>query len=160
MLKTGQLDVARFDSEADDAYAAAAAAALAKGGNNKGSKCDAPASEQDPQGENCAAPSAVAAGPSAFALLRRAAYLLYLFSAAIVTAVLALVSESFRSPYWYRMLACAISRAGAAFIKWGQWASARPDIFPVRTYFGVLGGLGCIGSIPPPPPGQSFKNKT
>ncbi len=69
-------------------------------------------------------------GPSRLALLRRGLYLLYLFSAAILTAFLALISERFRSPYWYRMITCAISRAGAAFIKWGQWASARPDIFP------------------------------
>ena len=68
--------------------------------------------------------------PSRFALVRRGLYLLYLFSAAILTALLALVSERFRSPYWYRMITCAISQAGAAFIKWGQWASARPDIFP------------------------------
>ncbi len=69
-------------------------------------------------------------GPSQLALWRRAMYLLYFFSAAIFTALLAFVSERFRSPYWYRMITCAISRAGAAFIKWGQWASARPDIFP------------------------------
>jgi len=69
-------------------------------------------------------------GPSRLALWRRGLYLLYLFSAAILTAFLALISERFRNPYWYRMITCAISRAGAAFIKWGQWASARPDIFP------------------------------
>lgn len=68
--------------------------------------------------------------PSRLALVRRGLYLLYLFSAAIFTAFLALISERFRNPYWYRMITCAISRAGAAFIKWGQWASARPDIFP------------------------------
>jgi hypothetical protein len=138
MLKTGQLDVARFDSEADDAYAKAAAAAKGAKG-----KCEAASGEQQQGGQQqqqqqqqCAAPPAAPGGPSTLALLRRAIYLLYLFSAAIVTAALAWASESFRNPYWYRMLACAISRAGAAFIKWGQWASARPDIFPVRFVLG------------------------
>lgn len=120
MLKKGQLDVARFDSEEDDAYARAAAAAAPAGQG---------ASDQQ---QTCGTAAPKPPGPSRLALARRAIYLLYLFSAAIITAVLALLSESFRSPYWYRMLACAISRAGAAFIKWGQWASARPDIFPVR----------------------------
>ena len=71
-------------------------------------------------------------GPSRLALIRRGLFLLYLFSAAIFTAFFAYLSTSFRSPYWYRMITCAISRSGAAFIKWGQWASTRPDIFPVR----------------------------
>lgn len=127
MLKTGQLDVARFDSEADDAYAKAAATAKGDEGT-----CEAASGQQQQQQQQCAAPPAGAGGPSTLAILRRAIYLLYLFSAAIVTAALAWASESFRNPYWFRMLACAISRAGAAFIKWGQWASARPDIFPVR----------------------------
>ncbi len=136
--------MARFDSEADNNKG--------KGkGAGKGKECGPTTTtaeqQQQQQGECGAAPVKEPLGPSNFALLRRALYLLYLFSAAIVTAALAAVSESFRSPYWYRMLACAISRAGAAFIKWGQWASARPDIFPVRCLFGVafFGFFGGVG---------------
>jgi hypothetical protein len=140
MLKRGQLDVARFDSEEDDAYARAAAAALGKGSGDGGQP-----QPQQGNGHCAAPPSAGTDGPSRLALLRRALYLLYLFSAAIVTAALACISESFRSPYWYRMLACAISRAGAAFIKWGQWASARPDIFPVRLFVWLVGRMGWDG---------------
>lgn len=70
--------------------------------------------------------------PSTFQMLRRAIYLLYIFSPMIVTALLAMIIGGFRSPYWYRIIACAVSSSGAAFIKWGQWASTRPDMFPVR----------------------------
>lgn len=76
--------------------------------------------------------------PTKFQMLRRAIYLLYVFSPMIVTAMLAMIVGGFRSPYWYRIIACAVSSSGAAFIKWGQWASTRPDMFPVRPPFMFL----------------------
>jgi hypothetical protein len=65
-------------------------------------------------------------------LFCRSLYLIYAFAPAIMTSLMALFFTSFRI-YWYRMLTCGISMAGAAFIKWGQWASTRPDMFPVSS---------------------------
>jgi hypothetical protein len=31
---------------------------------------------------------------------------------------------------WYRLLTWTLGCAGCAFIKWGQWAAVRPDLFP------------------------------
>lgn len=31
---------------------------------------------------------------------------------------------------WYRALTYSIGKSGTAFIKWGQWSSTRPDMFP------------------------------
>jgi hypothetical protein len=31
---------------------------------------------------------------------------------------------------WFRLLCHIIGSSGAAFIKWGQWSSTRPDMFP------------------------------
>lgn len=70
-------------------------------------------------------------GPSFLRIVCRTLYLFYVFAPAIFTAFLAFFIPSFRNPYWYRMLTRGISYAGAAFIKWGQWSSTRPDIFPV-----------------------------
>jgi hypothetical protein len=79
-------------------------------------------------------------GPSLGQLVRRTLYLVYIFLPVVLTAFFAMLSGSFREPYWYRMITCAVSKAGAAFIKYGQWASTRPDIFPVRD--------GCVRHMP------------
>lgn len=31
---------------------------------------------------------------------------------------------------WYGALTRSIGMSGTAFIKWGQWSSTRPDMFP------------------------------
>lgn len=63
-------------------------------------------------------------------LLLRAFYLAILFSPSIVMAPFA---ESFGPQYrktWLRLVHRTLERAGPAFIKWGQWAATRPDLFP------------------------------
>ena len=41
-------------------------------------------------------------------------------------------SPWFRTNIWYKLLRWAIENSGAAFIKWGQWSSTRPDMFPLE----------------------------
>lgn len=63
-------------------------------------------------------------------LALRCAYLCLIFSPAIATSGLAMISVLFRTHVWFWILSRSIAISGAAFIKWGQWASTRPDIFP------------------------------
>ncbi|CAM6109737.1 unnamed protein product [Calypogeia fissa] len=63
-------------------------------------------------------------------LILRAAYLTVLFSPAIVTAPFV---DSFGGRFretWLELVHHTLELAGAAFIKWGQWAATRPDLFP------------------------------
>lgn len=63
-------------------------------------------------------------------LVSRALYLLILFMPAILTAPLA---DSFGGRFrqaWLQLVHHTLEFAGAAFIKWGQWAATRPDLFP------------------------------
>lgn len=63
-------------------------------------------------------------------LLLRVIYLVILFSPCIAMAPFA---DSFGPEYrktWLRILHLTLERAGPAFIKWGQWAATRPDLFP------------------------------
>ena len=68
--------------------------------------------------------------PSYLQLTLRFLYLLIIFSPVIATSGLAVVSNLFRTHVWFWLLSKSIAVSGAAFIKWGQWASTRPDIFP------------------------------
>ena len=60
---------------------------------------------------------------------------------------------------WLLVLRMTLERSGAAFIKWGQWAATRPDIFP-RQMCEALGSLHDqvqhdllpIPNFPPPRP--------
>ncbi|MCD9641983.1 hypothetical protein HAX54_028546 [Datura stramonium] len=64
-----------------------------------------------------------------FVLLLRAFYLGILFSPSIVMAPFADVfGPSFRK-LWLQVVRSTLERAGPAFIKWGQWAATRPDLF-------------------------------
>ncbi|XP_073048140.1 uncharacterized protein [Primulina eburnea] len=63
-------------------------------------------------------------------LLLRALYLAVLFSPSIAMAPFA---DSFGPQYrklWLQVVHQTLERAGPAFIKWGQWAATRPDLFP------------------------------
>lgn len=65
-----------------------------------------------------------------FILVLRAAYLSILFLPAILLAPFA---DSFGLEFrkrWLRVVHRTLERAGPAFIKWGQWAATRPDLFP------------------------------
>lgn len=63
-------------------------------------------------------------------LVMKALYLAILFSPCIVMAPF---SESLGTEFrksWLRTVRVTLEKAGPAFIKWGQWAAARPDLFP------------------------------
>eukprot|EP00250_Pteridium_aquilinum_P014451 c21999_g1_i2 orf=321-2324(+) len=63
-------------------------------------------------------------------LVSRGLYLLVLFMPAILTAPFA---NSFGGQFrqaWLQLVHHTLELAGAAFIKWGQWAATRPDLFP------------------------------
>ncbi|KAI3466626.1 hypothetical protein Pfo_023289 [Paulownia fortunei] len=63
-------------------------------------------------------------------LLLRALYLAVLFTPSIAMAPFA---DSFGPQYrklWLQVVHQTLERAGPAFIKWGQWAATRPDLFP------------------------------
>ncbi|XP_020534540.1 probable serine/threonine-protein kinase abkC isoform X2 [Jatropha curcas] len=63
-------------------------------------------------------------------LLLRAVYLAVLFLPCIAMAPFAdSLSNEFRKA-WLHVVRLTLERAGPAFIKWGQWAATRPDLFP------------------------------
>ena len=63
-------------------------------------------------------------------LLMRALYLAILFSPSIMMAPFAdSCGVEFRK-LWLHIVHRTLERAGPAFIKWGQWAATRPDLFP------------------------------
>jgi len=70
--------------------------------------------------------------PSIFELSFRAMRLGINFFPTILTSGVALVSPTFRSKYWYKLVSNGLSKSGPAFIKWGQWSSTRPDMFPIE----------------------------
>lgn len=69
-------------------------------------------------------------GPSTLRILWRSLYLLLLFLPVVLTALLAYLSQVFCRGVWFALLTHSMAGGGAAFIKWGQWASTRPDLFP------------------------------
>lgn len=65
-----------------------------------------------------------------FILLLRVAFLAILFSPAIAMAPFAdCFGVKFRKT-WLHLVHLSLEKAGPAFIKWGQWAATRPDLFP------------------------------
>ncbi|CAM9758644.1 unnamed protein product [Discosporangium mesarthrocarpum] len=62
--------------------------------------------------------------------MARAAVLFVIFLFPALTAGLAYLSTWFREKVWYNALTQSIAMGGTAFIKWGQWSSTRPDMFP------------------------------
>ncbi|KAL9160153.1 hypothetical protein ABFS82_08G181600 [Erythranthe guttata] len=63
-------------------------------------------------------------------LVIRAIYLAALFSPCVIMAPFAdSLGVEFRRS-WLKVVRVTLERAGPAFIKWGQWAGARPDLFP------------------------------
>jgi len=61
-------------------------------------------------------------------LLQRSLYLFFLFLPAVLTAPMGSLSDSHRT-WWLGLVLWSIERAGPAFVKWGQWAATRPDLF-------------------------------
>jgi aarF domain-containing kinase len=66
---------------------------------------------------------------TAFELYLRAVQLSLFFGPVISTAWLAMLSKKFRCGVWYKWTARCLASSGAAFIKWGQWAATRSDMF-------------------------------
>ena len=63
------------------------------------------------------------------AMMCRAMYLLLLFAPAALLSPLC-VGLGWRRRDWLLLVRWTLERAGPAFIKWGQWAATRPDMFP------------------------------
>nr|GLL19173.1 probable serine/threonine-protein kinase abkC [Ipomoea trifida] len=63
-------------------------------------------------------------------LLLRAFYLAILFFPSIVMAPFADVFGPHYRRIWLQVVHKTLEMAGPAFIKWGQWAATRPDLFP------------------------------
>lgn len=63
-------------------------------------------------------------------LYLRAVKLSLAFGPLLSTAFIAAISKKFRSDVWYKWFARCLASSGAAFIKWGQWAATRSDMFP------------------------------
>ena len=70
--------------------------------------------------------------PGPWQLFTRAIVLLLIFLPTVLTALLARYWRTFRERVWFPLMKTALASAGTAFIKWGQWASTRPDVFPER----------------------------
>lgn len=68
--------------------------------------------------------------PSMLTLILRATTLCFNFAPCMSTCVLAYISDTFRNGIWFDMVQKSLARSGPAFIKWGQWASTRADMFP------------------------------
>ena len=63
----------------------------------------------------------------------RALHLSVLFAPAVALAPLLLYAGGDAgAALWYRLLRRTLELGGAAFIKWGQWASTRYDVFPAQ----------------------------
>ncbi|KAJ4807729.1 Protein kinase superfamily protein [Rhynchospora pubera] len=63
-------------------------------------------------------------------LLIRSMYLALLFTPSIVMAPLADRFDGHFRQTWLHVVRRTLEKAGPAFIKWGQWAATRPDLFP------------------------------
>lgn len=75
---------------------------------------------------------AVSIAPSVTRVIMRALYLAILFTPMLLTAPLAYPAfmVGFRVFFWYPAVCRTLAWGGAAWIKWAQWASTRPDMFP------------------------------
>lgn len=67
--------------------------------------------------------------PSVIQLFWRTIQLSLKFSPVLSTTWLAVLSSKFRK-VWYKWVATSLGSTSAAFIKWGQWAATRNDMFP------------------------------
>jgi len=70
--------------------------------------------------------------PSFFQLAFRAAHLSLIFSPSMFLIPGSLISTTFRNNYLFPLISRNLASAGPAWIKWGQWASTRADMFPAE----------------------------
>jgi aarF domain-containing kinase len=69
------------------------------------------------------------ASPSAIKLLQRFVSLSLTFLPAILMSPLLLFNHQTYTDYWMVLVKSCLEKAGPAFIKYGQWAATRPDLF-------------------------------
>lgn len=62
-------------------------------------------------------------------IILRSIYLAFLFTPSILMAPFADTLGSKYRKTWLRLVHRTLEKAGPAFIKWGQWAATRPDLF-------------------------------
>ncbi|GMI21178.1 hypothetical protein TrCOL_g1894 [Triparma columacea] len=98
--------------------------------------------------------SAYVAPPSFFQLLFRFLHLTLTFSPVFLSALPAFLSTFIRESIFYPLLVRSLSQAGPAFIKWGQWASTRADMFPLR----LCDEMGTLHANAPAHPFKYTKN--
>jgi predicted unusual protein kinase regulating ubiquinone biosynthesis (AarF/ABC1/UbiB family) len=60
----------------------------------------------------------------------RLIWLIFLFAPTVLSAPIALRKQNQLRKDWLQQLRRTLERAGPAFIKWGQWAATRADLFP------------------------------
>ncbi|XP_024367568.1 uncharacterized protein [Physcomitrium patens] len=60
----------------------------------------------------------------------RVVFLVALFTPALLVGAFVSDADGPLRRFWLHILLRSLEAAGPAFIKWGQWASTRPDIFP------------------------------
>ena len=78
-------------------------------------------------------PASLRGFAESFLTALRAAQLAVLFSPALALAPLLLYAAGDAgAAAWYRLFRRTLELGGAAFIKWGQWASTRYDVFPAK----------------------------
>uniref|UniRef100_A0A1J3JJR7 ABC1 atypical kinase-like domain-containing protein n=1 Tax=Noccaea caerulescens TaxID=107243 RepID=A0A1J3JJR7_NOCCA len=65
-----------------------------------------------------------------FILIWRAFYIACLFTPSVLMGLIVEVGGPRFRKIWLEMVHRTLERAGPAFIKWGQWAATRPDLFP------------------------------
>ncbi|GMI25042.1 hypothetical protein TeGR_g7461, partial [Tetraparma gracilis] len=96
--------------------------------------CEEDSSEED--GDSSSSSSSVALPPSPrsspLSLLSRLLSLSLIFSPPLLALPPSLLFPPLKSKLLYPLLSSSLSRAGPAFIKWGQWASTRADMFEDR----------------------------
>jgi aarF domain-containing kinase len=61
-------------------------------------------------------------------LLQRAMYLGFLFFPLVALSPMCWIGEGSKND-WFKLLKWTLENAGPAFLKWGQWAATRPDLF-------------------------------
>ena len=66
----------------------------------------------------------------ALRMATRALYIAVIFTPLLASAPAAILMGETVRRYWYALLVSTLASGGPAFIKWGQWASARLDMFP------------------------------
>jgi aarF domain-containing kinase len=83
-------------------------------------------------------------------LVQRGVFLFFLFIPMLVTAPVLLLTDRHREN-WLKLMIWTVEHAGPAFIKWGQWAATRPDLFAPDV-------CSALGELQTNAPSHAFKH--